>query len=162
MNQVVTGSVIDRTGEQSRLATSAAHGRDVAQGAARAPTAMTLVAPGGAVLDYTATINKERKRSRGAYFGEGGSQYKKVRFKWSGMSNAATKSWDLPIEKQKEIKLKCSVAFSGEDVFEGLREMCALGLMRMPLPEYLTEAPHVGTSTITVRDGAIVKADGPV
>jgi hypothetical protein len=117
---------------------------------------MTLVGPGGAILDYTAAANTKRKRSQGSYIGEGGPQFKKVRFKWSGMSDAATRSWDLSVGKKKEIKLKCSVAFSGEDVFEGLRELYGLGLIQKPIPEYLTEAPNQGTSTITVQDGAIV------
>lgn len=159
MHQVATGSVVSRTKEQNRLATSAAHGRSVAQAAARAPsgTAVTVVTGGGTVLDHAAADKLLYKRSRGIHFGEGGPRFKKVKFEWSGTTKAVTKSWDA--KGAPKMKFKCALTVSGANVYEGLREMLVLGICHTPLPDFIRDAPNLGTSTIKVRDGAVVAAE---
>jgi hypothetical protein len=156
LHQVSTASVVDRTSEQTRLQTSAQHGRNVGQEAAAQSegAALAMSTETGVVVDHAAADKEERKRQRDETFGEGGPQWKKVRFKWSGTTTAAADSWG--VTGDRAIKFKCTMSFHGKNVFEGLREMMELSIIKAPLPGYLIDAPMLGTSTITVQDGAIV------
>lgn len=156
LQQVSTMSVVDRTAEQARLRTSAQHGRNVGQEAAAAAriegAALAMSSDAGAVIDHDASIKEKRLQLRGMTLGEGGAQLKKVRFKWEGETTACSEVWDVSGPAQPT---KCTISFRGNDVFEGLREL-QLESLQAPLPAYMFDALTVGTSTINVRNGAIV------
>jgi hypothetical protein len=157
LQQVSTMSVVDRTSEQARLRTSAQHGRNVGQEAVAAAritgAALAMASDAGVVIDHEATSKQKRLRLREMTFGEGGAQLKKVRFKWEGETTAWSEVWGD--SSQQAQPTKCTVSFRGNNVFEGLREL-QLGAFQAPLPGYMYDALTVGTSTITVRNGAIV------
>ena len=47
----------------------------------------------------------------------------------------------------------------GTNVFEGLRAMVNAGLAKAPLPDYVRDAPTVGSATITVDHGSFAATD---
>ena len=158
LHQVATASLVDRSSEQARLQTSGLHGRSVGQDATEAAqsqgAALTMSTESGIVIDHEATRKEESLRLRRSTFGEGGPQRKKVRFKWTGTTAATSEAWG--ISGGKAAQSKCTISFHGADVFEGLREMLQLGIVHVPLPAYMHDATMVGTSTIIVRNGAVV------
>ena len=158
LQQVATTSLVDRASEQVRLQTSALHGRSVGQDAIDAAqsqgAALTMSTETGVAIDHEANHKEERVRLRRSTFGEGGPQMKKVRFKWTGTTAATSEAWG--ISGGKAAQSKCTISFQGVDVFEGLREMLQFGIVHVPLPAYMHDAPMVGSSTIVVRNGALV------
>ena len=63
---------------------------------------------------------------------------------------AQEEATDLP-----QHTFKCRVVLQGSDVFQGMRSLVEAGLMEGPLPDYVRDAPCMG-STIVVDHGAIV------
>lgn len=61
---------------------------------------------------------------------------------------------DLP-----KTKFKCGVVMQGTNIVEGLRAMVEDGLAEAPLPDFVRDAPTLGTSTITVDNGSFAGSD---
>ena len=116
--------------------------------------ALALSSTTGVVIDHEASTKQDRIKLRGMTFGEGGPQLKKLRFKWSGETTAMSDFWKS--SERKAVRSICAFSFVGIDVLVGLRELLVAGKFQTPLPQYVYDAPTAGTSTIVVRDGAMV------
>jgi len=64
-----------------------------------------------------------------------------------------------PSEDLPKTKFKCGVVMQGTNIVEGLRAMMDAGLAVAPLPDFVRDAPTLGTSTITVENGSFVSSD---
>lgn len=157
LQQVSAASLVDRTSDKARLLTSAKHGRNVGQESAAAANmkgaALAMSSDAGVVIDHDAAMKRKRVLERGMTFGEGGPQIKKLRIKWQGETAAFSEAWG--IFGTEGCLSKCTVSFRGNNVFEGLRELQRESSETV-LPQYMYDALTVGTSTIVVRNGALV------
>lgn len=61
---------------------------------------------------------------------------------------------DLP-----KTKFKCGVVMQGTNIFKGLQAMMDAGLADAPLPDFVRDAPTLGTATIRVENGKIAGSD---
>lgn len=121
------------------------------------------------LVDHSAAVKRNRKRARDEELGAKGDcpRLQRVAWKWTGNTTAAASCWlnnDESIEEDiagnnntvKNLpltKFKCGVVMEGTNVFEGLRAMVTAGLAQAPLPDFVREAPTLGSSTITVDHG---------
>jgi len=126
------------------------------------------------LLDHSATNKAGRKRARDAELGRRGDcpRLQRVAWKWTGETSAAATCWlddddnrvcadgnnkigsttSIPNKENvvSKTKFKCGVVMEGTNVFEGLRAMVAAGLAKAPLPDFVRDAPTLGSGTITV------------
>jgi Kinetochore protein CHL4 like len=162
MQEVSAASIMDRTSEDARLQISSEHGRQAGQeyleaieNCENSGGALAASSDAGVIIDHEASLREKRLRLRGSIFGEGGPRLKKLRFKWTGETLATSDVWGA--QSNRSAKCKCTFSFRGSHALEGLREMVDLGVFQAPLPSFILDAPLAGTSTIVIRDGAIVK-----
>jgi hypothetical protein len=162
MQEVSTASVMDRTAEDLRLQMSSRHGRHVGQesletieNCEQSGGVLTASTEAGVIIDHDISLREKRYRIRESIFGEGGPRLKKLRFKWTGETLATSDVWGA--DSNRPAKSKCTFSFHGAHALEGLREMVSFGIFQVPLPNFILDAPLAGTSTIVIRDGAIVK-----
>lgn len=111
----------------------------------------------GVVVNHSAVDRKRRQESRTEAFGEGGLARKKLRFRWSGETSAPSVCFNT---KQSTTKLKCVVTLKGANVFEGLRELVDLGIMKAPIKDFLKDSASMGLSTVRVQNGTIMTESG--
>lgn len=136
----------------------------------------------GVLVDHSAGQKAGRKRARDEELGRQGDcpRLQRVAWKWTGDVTAAASCWmdagahhsspqkdttttrpttttttttkdtthNLP-----KTKFKCGIVMEGPNVFEGLRAMVAAGLAQAPLPNFVRDAPTLGSSIITVDHG---------
>lgn len=147
LQQVSTASVVDRTNEQARLKQ---HGRQAGQVVAAAATlngaAAEYMNDAAVVVNHEATAQRDRKRRANEAFGtEELPKFRRIKFKVHGAvsNNAAVK---------RQITLR------GSHVYAGLKELFLHGFIN-EVPDYIKAAPGMTTSTITIKDGAVVSND---
>lgn len=162
LQTISTGALVDRSGEQTRLNISSDQGRKIAQiGGTIASNyegaSLTSAATRGVVVNHSATDQKSRHESRAEAFGEGGLVRKKMRFQWSGETSAPSVYFK---GEESKAKLKCVVTLKGSDVFEGLRELVDLGIMKAPIKDFLRDSASAASSTIRVQNGTIMRRIG--
>lgn len=168
MQKASTASMLDRSQEQARLARGAQHGREMAQTAAAVDKNMdaALVAANsnGVLIDPSAATKRSRKRARDQDLGNAGDcpRLERMSWKWTGETTAAAACWLEDGATQGELpatKFKCGLVLEGTNVMDGLREMVAAGWAKAPLPDFMRNAPTLGSSTVTVDHGAFAAAD---
>lgn len=124
-------------------------------------------------VDHTVKQQQSRKRARGEALG--GAQdcpsLQRMCWKWAGKTTAASACWldsdntnskssgNTPIEKLPTTDFKCAVVMKGENVIQGLQALMDAGLMEGPLPDFLRDAPSLGSTTIRVNHGSFAAAD---
>jgi len=162
LQTISTGAVIDRSREQSRLNISSDHGRYAAQiertiAYKYEGASLTSAAASGVVVNHSCADQKIRYKSRVEAFGEGGPLRKKLRFQWSGETSAPSTYFKC---EESKTKFKCVVMLKGGNVFEGLRELVDLGVMKAPIKDFLKDSSSVGPSTIRVHNGTTMMVNG--
>lgn len=94
----------------------------------------------------------------------------RVSWKWVGETDAAFKScWDVesqmqPVEvsnTQHSINFSCGVTLEGQDVFQGIQSLIAMGYVRTPLPDFIRDSPAIGSNIIEVNHGKLVMSSKP-
>ena len=169
LQMAATSSLLNRQNEKTRLQVGAKRGRHLANLSAQVATESngqsSLVAANqaGTLVDHSVRETQLRKRLRDDGFGhtEDCPIRQHVRWDWKGKTSAAAacvlddttaqdEASDLP-----QHTFKCRVVLQGSDVFQGMRALVEAGLMEGPLPDYVRDAPRLG-STIIVDHGAIV------
>jgi hypothetical protein len=169
LQTAATSSLLTRENEKTRLQIGAKRGRHLAnlssQVATESDGQSSLVAANqaGTLVDHSARETQLRKRHRDDAFGliEDCPIRQHVRWDWKGKTSAAAACVLEDTDAQDEANdlpehtFKCRVVLQGSDVFNGMRALVEAGLMEGPLPDYVRDAPRLG-STIIVDHGAIV------
>jgi len=158
LQTISTGAVVDRSSEQMRLTNSSDLGRKTAQIGSNIASnyegaSLTSAATKGVVVNHSAADQERRNESRTEAFGEGGLVRKKLRFQWSGETSAPSVYFK---SEESKAKLKCVVTLKGANVFEGLRELVDLGIMKAPIKDFLKDSASAASSTIRVQNGTIM------
>ena len=125
-------------------------------------------------VDHTVRQQQSRKRAREDALGrpQDCPSLQRICWKWAGKTTAAAACWldDECSESGGKAKqslelpttdFKCAVVMKGENVMQGLQALMDAGLMEGPLPDFLRDAPFMGTNVIRVNHGAFAAADTP-
>ena len=131
-------------------------------------------------VDHTVKQKQSRKRAREDALGrpQDCPSLQRICWKWAGKTTAAAACWlddgdertnntgggKAIAEKSAELPttdFKCAVVMKGENVMQGLQALMDAGLVEGPLPDFLRDAPSMGTNVIRVNHGAFAAADTP-
>jgi hypothetical protein len=170
LQAAATSSLLSRQGEKIRLQVGAKRGRHLAHLSAQVAqesnglSSLAGVNQAGMLVDHSARETRVRKRLHEDAFGLARHCpiRQHVRWDWKGQTSAAVACvMDDDVDTQVDYRdlpqhmFKCRVVLQGSDVFKGMRSLVEAGLMEAPLPDYVRDAPCMG-STILVDHGAIV------
>jgi hypothetical protein len=168
LQTAATSSLLTRQNEKTRLHVGSKRGRHLAHLSAQVATESSgqssLVAANqaGLLVDHSARETGLRKRHRDEAFGrtQDCPIREHVRWDWKGKTSAAAACVleDADVQEDNDLPqhtFKCRVVLQGSDVFKGMRSLVEAGLMEVPLPDYVRDAPRMG-GTIIVDHGAIV------
>lgn len=130
-------------------------------------------------VDHTVKQQQSRKRAREQALGrpQDCPSLQRMCWKWAGKTTAAAACW---LEEEDECRdrggdksmaeksaglpttdFKCAVVMKGENVMQGLQALMDAGLVEGPLPDFLRDAPSLGTNVIRVNHGSFTPADTP-
>ena len=127
-------------------------------------------------VDHAVKQKQSRKRAREDALGrpQDCPSSQRICWKWAGKTTAAAACWlddddNSNQDKSTEEKIaglpttdfKCAVVMKGENVMQGLQALMDAGLVEGPLPDFLRDAPSVGTNVIRVHYGSFAAADAP-
>jgi len=121
-------------------------------------------------VDHTVQQQYSRKRARQEALGRAQDcpSLQRLCWKWTGKTTAASACWEKGninvLEEQKKwpaTDFKCAVTMKGENVLQGLQALMEAGLVEGPLPDFIRDAPAMGSSTIRVNNGSFAPADAP-
>jgi hypothetical protein len=56
------------------------------------------------------------------------------------------------------IDFSCGITFEGQNVFQGLQALIAMGYTQSPLPDFVRDAPTIGLNVIEVHHGRLVSS----
>lgn len=129
-------------------------------------------------VDHTVKQGQSRKRAREDALGrpQDCPSLQRMCWKWAGKTSAAAACWlddddvDANIDQDKSTTefvglpttdFKCAVVMKGENVMQGLQALMDAGLVEGPLPDFIRDAPSMGTNVIRVNYGSFAAADTP-
>lgn len=154
------------------------------QNGTNATSALKATNKAGVIVDHSHSIVESRKRGRQEELGNfcDCPKLEKLSWKWTGDTYAAIHCFRKDDEvfedgfdfdhvtrdgrnhskngsNNGKIKFKCGIVLEGSNVFEGIRALMAEGIAKTPLPDYVRDAPMLGTNVITVKDEKIARMD---
>ena len=164
LQRAATSNLLTRDKQQLRLEVGAKRGREAAtvisQVAQQTDDSSRVLATNqsGVCIDHSRI-----KRSRD--FGEDGDCPRRqcVRWDWKGLTSAPAASWlgDIGQQQDEQPKdmFKCRVVMKGSDVFGGIKALMERGLVQVPLPHYVRDAPMFGGKICVDQDAVVSSSD---
>lgn len=65
---------------------------------------------------------------------------------------------EKPLHSRHTIDFSCGITFEGQNVFQGIQALIAMGYTRSPLPDFIRDAPTIGFDVIEVHHGRLVSS----
>jgi hypothetical protein len=63
-----------------------------------------------------------------------------------------------PLATRHTIDFSCGITLEGQNVFQGLQALIAMGYTQSPLPDFVRDAPTIGFDVIEVHNGRLVSS----